>query len=77
VQPEGGPAVRALSILDEEPVRVAGGDLGWVPLRRLLGVSAFGVNAYRAARAEMRRQGEGDEQLAALRDEAEWRELVG
>lgn len=51
MQPEGEPAVRVLSILDEEPVRVAGGELDWVPLRRLLGVSAFGVNAYRAARA--------------------------
>jgi hypothetical protein len=42
---------RVLSILDEQGVPVAGGTLNWVPLRRRLGIRAFGTNAYRAARA--------------------------
>ncbi len=40
---------RILSIPDEEPVLVGAGSLQWVPLRRRLGVGAFGVNAFRAA----------------------------
>ena len=46
-----GSAYRVLSILDEEPVVIEGGELDWVPLRRRLGISAFGTNAYRAERA--------------------------
>ena len=45
------PAVRRLSILDEESVPVVDGTLDWIPVRRRLGVRAFGTNAYRAARA--------------------------
>ena len=37
--------------LDEiEPIEVAG--VSWLPLRRLLGVTAFGINAYRANAGE-------------------------
>ena len=37
--------------LDEiEPIAVAG--VSWVPLRRTLGVTAFGINAYRASAGE-------------------------
>jgi tetratricopeptide (TPR) repeat protein len=45
-----GPSFRAMSILDEETVPISGGALQWVPLRRRLGIRAFGTNAYRAAR---------------------------
>ncbi len=44
------PSFRVLSIADEEPVPVLGGTLQWVPVRRRLGIRAFGTNAYRAAR---------------------------
>jgi hypothetical protein len=44
------PDYRVLSLFDEEPVLVDG-DLQWVPLRRRLGIGAFGTNAYRASRA--------------------------
>ena len=44
------PHFQVVSILDEEPVLVLGGSLDWVPLRRRLGIGAFGTNAYRAAR---------------------------
>jgi hypothetical protein len=49
--PEHDQPVRVLSILDEDAVKVAGGTLDWVPVRRRLGITAFGTNAYRAARA--------------------------
>lgn len=39
-----------MSILDEEAVPISGGSLQWVPLRRRLGIHAFGTNAYRAAK---------------------------
>jgi tetratricopeptide (TPR) repeat protein len=42
---------RVISIFDEEPVLAAGGALQWVPVRRRLGIGAFGTNAYRATRA--------------------------
>ena len=42
-------AFRVMSILDEETVPVSGGALQWVPVRRRLGIRAFGTNAYRAA----------------------------
>ena len=45
------PAFRVLSLFEDEPVPILGGALDWVPVRRRLGVSAFGVNAYRAAQA--------------------------
>lgn len=44
------PSFRVLSILDDEPVPIEGGTLQWVPVRRRLGIRAFGTNAYRAAR---------------------------
>ena len=49
--PEDRSGVRVLSILDEETVPVVGGSLEWVPVRRRLGIRAFGMNAYRAAKA--------------------------
>ena len=45
------PAYRTLSIFDEPAVSVLGGSLDWIPVRRRLGIEAFGTNAYRAARA--------------------------
>jgi quercetin dioxygenase-like cupin family protein len=42
-------AFRTLRISEIEPVHAAG--LSWLPLRHLLGVRAFGVNAYTAAAA--------------------------
>src|SRR5215217_3695300 len=42
-------AFRTLRFAEIEPVRAAG--LHWLPLRHLLGVQAFGVNAYTAAAA--------------------------
>ena len=42
---------QVISILDDEPVHILGGTLDWVPVRRRLGVRAFGTNAYRAGRA--------------------------
>lgn len=48
---ESDPPVRVLSLLDEEPVRIGGGGLEWVPVRRRLGIRGFGTNAFRAARA--------------------------
>jgi hypothetical protein len=45
------PVFRVLSIFDEESVLVGGGTLDWVPLRRRLGIGAFGINGFRAGRA--------------------------
>src|SRR5215210_2238127 len=50
VLPETESSFQVMSILDEETVPVAGGTLQWVPLRRRLGIRAFGTNAYRAAK---------------------------
>lgn len=44
------PAYRTLSIFDDQPVPISGGELQWVPVRRRLGIRGFGVNAFRAAR---------------------------
>jgi tetratricopeptide (TPR) repeat protein len=41
---------RVLSVLTEETVPIQGGSMHWVPLRRRLGISAFGTNVYRASR---------------------------
>ena len=41
---------QTLSIFDDESVRIDGGELQWVPVRRRLGIHGFGVNAIRAAR---------------------------
>lgn len=43
-----GAPFEVLSIFDEEPVPIEGGRLQWVPVRRRLGIGAFGTNAYRA-----------------------------
>ncbi len=48
---ESDPSVRVFSLVDEEPVRIGGGGLEWVPVRRRLGIRGFGTNAFRAARA--------------------------
>ena len=45
------PGFRVLSILGDEAVLTGGGRLEWVPVRRRLGISAFGTNAFRAVRA--------------------------
>ena len=42
---------RMLAIDDVAPLSVVGGTLQWRPLRRTLGVRAFGINAYTAANA--------------------------
>jgi mannose-6-phosphate isomerase-like protein (cupin superfamily) len=42
---------RVLSILEEDTIPIEGGKIQWIPLRRRLGIGAFGTNAYRAARA--------------------------
>jgi len=42
---------RVMAIEDVEPLSVVGGTLDWRPLRRTLGVQAFGINAYTAAEA--------------------------
>jgi tetratricopeptide (TPR) repeat protein len=39
-----------LSIFDTDPVAVGSDGLQWIPVRRTLGIGAFGVNAYRADR---------------------------
>jgi hypothetical protein len=44
-------ALTVVSLPDEDGVPILGGDLDWVPLRRRLGIRAFGTNYYRAARA--------------------------
>jgi quercetin dioxygenase-like cupin family protein len=60
-------AFRTLRFAEIEPVRAAG--LHWLPLRHLLGVQAFGVNAYTAAAAgedvieEHTEEGLGHEEL--------------
>jgi tetratricopeptide (TPR) repeat protein len=43
------PGFRILSIFDEEAVLVEDGRLQWLPVRRRLGIGAFGTNAFRAA----------------------------
>lgn len=43
--------LRVVSIFDEPTVAVGGETLNWVPVRRILDVGAFGINAFRAARA--------------------------
>jgi len=42
---------QTLSIFDADPVAVGSDGLEWVPVRRRLGIAAFGVNAYRAVRS--------------------------
>jgi tetratricopeptide repeat protein len=40
--------VRTSRIDDIEPIAVVGGELQWRPVRRTLGIEAFGINAYTA-----------------------------
>jgi hypothetical protein len=40
--------VKIARIADIEPIPVAGGELQWRPVRRTLGIEAFGINAYTA-----------------------------
>ena len=42
---------RLMSLFREPAVPVLDGALDWIPLRRRLGIAAFGTNAYRAAAA--------------------------
>ena len=42
---------QSLSLKDAEILPVVNGTIQWIPLRRRLGIRAFGTNAYRAARA--------------------------
>ena len=42
---------QVVSLVDEESLLVEDGALEWIPLRRRLGIRAFGTNAYRAASA--------------------------
>ncbi len=44
------PTHQMLSIFDAESVPIQGGELHWVPVRRMLGIRGFGINAFRAAR---------------------------
>jgi hypothetical protein len=45
--------VRVTRIQEIEPIPVVGGELQWRPLRRTLGIEAFGINAYTAAAGEL------------------------
>jgi tetratricopeptide (TPR) repeat protein len=45
------PGARVIRIDDVESLPVLGGELQWHPLRHALGVRAFGINAYTAAKA--------------------------
>jgi hypothetical protein len=48
---EDGPGFMLLNLREEEAIAVGTDGLGWIPVRRRLGIGAFGVNAYCAARA--------------------------
>jgi hypothetical protein len=45
--------VRLARIDEIEPIPVVGGELQWRPLRRTLGIGAFGINAYTANAGEL------------------------
>jgi len=40
--------MRDVRISEIEPIRIAGGTIAWRPVRRTLGIRAFGINAYTA-----------------------------
>jgi len=44
--------MRIVSLRDEEAVQYGGDEMNWIPVRRRLGIGAFGVNAYRADEGE-------------------------
>ena len=72
------PGFRLLSLFDEESVLVHGGEMEWVPVRRRLGIGAFGTNAFRAARTgdsvvEEHAESPGQEELyVVIRGRAEF-----
>lgn len=45
--------MKVVRIDEVEPIAVLGGELQWRPLRRALGIGAFGINAYTANRGEL------------------------
>jgi hypothetical protein len=45
--------VKTVRIAEVEPIPVVGGELQWRPLRRTLGIEAFGINAYTANAGEL------------------------
>jgi len=45
--------VRVARIQEIEPIAVVGGELQWRPVRRTLGIEAFGINAYTADAGEL------------------------
>jgi hypothetical protein len=45
--------MKVVRIGEIEPIAVVGGHLQWRPLRRTLGIQAFGINAYTAAAGAM------------------------
>jgi hypothetical protein len=45
--------VRVARIREIEPIPVVGGELQWRPMRRTLGIEAFGINAYTAGAGEL------------------------
>ena len=45
--------MKVVRIQEIEPISVVGGELQWRPLRRTLGIEAFGINAYTANAGEL------------------------
>ncbi len=45
--------MRTARIDEIEPIAVVGGELQWRPVRRTLGIEAFGINAYTADAGEL------------------------
>ncbi len=45
--------MRIARIQEIEPIAVVGGELQWRPVRRTLGIEAFGINAYTAGAGEL------------------------
>jgi len=45
--------VKTVRIDEIEPIPVVGGELQWRPVRRTLGIEAFGINAYTAGAGEL------------------------
>lgn len=45
--------MKVARIQEIEPIPVVGGELQWRPLRRTLGIGAFGINAYTAAAGDL------------------------
>ncbi len=45
--------MKTLRIDDIDPIAVVGGELQWRPIRRTLGIEAFGINAYTADAGEV------------------------